>query len=184
MEITIAKSRGVFFAMVAAAGLTLSGISSGFAQEKQKYYFKSLPGLAKYTQQHVIDVGDVPGHQIRVYELHTKFGADAPSYDGIKVAEVWTRAMSDYTNGSGRNSGYGVSLMANGDKIFSLIEVMSQTTVGADGSRKTKFYNVNRLNGGTGKFKGIRGTLVGSGATDFKTGTSDTITEGEYWIEK
>ena len=174
----------ILFSAIAAAGIMLSGLQEVSAQEKQKYYFKSVPGIAKYTQQHAIDIGDVPGHQVRVYEIHTKFGTDAPAYDGIKAVEAWTRASSDYTNGSGRNSGYAVTLLANGDKIFSAVDVMSQTTVGADGSKKTKFYSVSRLTGGTGKFKGIRGTLVGSGATDFKTGTSDTITEGEYWIEK
>jgi hypothetical protein len=40
------------------------------------------------------------------------------------------------------------------------------------------------LTGGTGKFEGIRGTLRGTGFTDFKTGTSHAQTEGEYWIEK
>jgi hypothetical protein len=34
------------------------------------------------------------------------------------------------------------------------------------------------------RFKGIRGTLRTTGETDFKTGTSDVQTEGEYWIEK
>ena len=174
----------VWIAIAATIGLTLSATSDLSAQEKQKYYFKSVPGIAKYTQQHVIDAGDVPGHQIRIYELHSKFGADAPVYDGVKVVEAWTRAASDYTNGSGRNSGYGVSLLANGDKIFSVVDVISQTTVAADGSRKTAFTTVSRLTGGTGRFKGIRGTLNGTGATDFKTGTSDTITAGEYWIEK
>jgi hypothetical protein len=53
-----------------------------------------------------------------------------------------------------------------------------------DGSRKSKFSTVATLTGGTGKFQGIRATLNGSGAIDFKTGTSDVMTEGEYWIEK
>ena len=156
------------------------------AQDKQKYYFETPPGIAKYTQQHIIDVGDVPGHQIRAYELASKYTAEAPGpvYDGIKVVESWTRATSDYTNGSGHASGYVVSLLANGDKIFAVLELVSQTKSAADGSRKTIFTTVTRLVGGTGKFKAIRGTLIGSGATDFKTGTSGTVTEGEYWIEK
>jgi hypothetical protein len=41
---------------------------------------------------------------------------------------------------------------------------------------------VTTLTGGTGKFKGIRGTLRGSGLTDFKT-SGGGETEGEYWIE-
>ena len=174
----------VWIAIAATIGLTLSATSDLSAQEKHKYYFKSVPGIAKYTQQHLIDVGDVPGHQIRIYELHTKYAAEAPAYDGVKVVEAWTRASSDYTNGSGRGNGYGIARLANGDNVFSVLDLVSQTTVAADGSRKTAFTTVTRLTGGTGKFKGIRGTLNGTGATDFKTGTSDTVTAGEYWIEK
>ena len=38
------------------------------------------------------------------------------------------------------------------------------------------------LNGGTGRFRGIRGTLRTNGATDFKAGPSSQ-TDGEYWID-
>jgi len=155
-----------------------------WAQEKQKYFFKAPPGVSKYTQQQVIDVGNVPGHQLRIYELHTKYTTEAPVYDGIKVVEAWAHGVSDYTNGSGRSMNYGTSLLENGDKIFSTTEVLMHTVVGPDGSRKSRFNTVVTLTSGTGRFKGIRGTLRGTGATDFKTGTSDAQTEGEYWIEK
>ena len=36
---------------------------------------------------------------------------------------------------------------------------------------------------GTGKFKGIHGTLGGVTDTDFKN-LAGTVTEGEYWIER
>ena len=158
--------------------------SDAWAQEKQKYSFEAPPGVQKYTQQHAIDVGDMPGHQVRIYELQTKYTAEAPAYDGVKVVEVWTRGASDYTNGSGHFHTYAVNLMANGDKIFSHTEGLTHTVVNADGSRKSRFNTVVTLTGGTGRFKGIRGTLRGTGATDFKTGTSDAQAEGEYWIEK
>jgi hypothetical protein len=184
MNVANCNSARLLCAVGAAVGLTLSGMSNGLAQDKQKYYFKTPPGVSTYTQQHVIDIGDVPGHQIRVYEIHYKYSTDAPVYDGVKVVEAWTRASSDYTNGNGRASGYAVSLLANGDHIFSVVDIISQTKVGPDGSKKGTFTNVNRLAGGTGKFKGIRGTLTGLGTTDFKTGISDAVTEGEYWMEK
>jgi hypothetical protein len=79
---------------------------------------------------------------------------------------------------------YAVLQMANGDKIFNQSEGLSQTSVGADGGKKTTFSTVTTLSGGTGKFATIRGTLRGSGLTDFKTGTSGNVTEGEYWFEK
>ena len=39
-----------------------------------------------------------------------------------------------------------------------------------------------RLTGGTGKFAGIRGTLHAVATTDFKN-VSDSLAEGEYWME-
>jgi hypothetical protein len=40
-----------------------------------------------------------------------------------------------------------------------------------------------RVIGGTGKFKGIRGTLKATTSTDFKTGLGEAVAEGEYWME-
>lgn len=170
--------------LIAMLAVTPFGPTKSWAQEKQKYSFKTPPGVSKYTQQHVIDVGDVPGHQIRIYEIHTKYTTEAPSYDGVRVVEAWARGSSDYTNGSGGAQNYTILLLANGDKIFLRTEILTQAVTTQDGSTKSRFSTVAALTGGTGKFKGIRGTLRGSGGTDFKTGTSDVQTEGEYWIEK
>jgi hypothetical protein len=153
------------------------------AQQKQKYLFKQPPGISKYEEQHTIDVGDVQGHQLRVYSLHSVYAQEAPVFDGVKVKESWLRALSDYTEASGHARGYNVSLLENGDKIFGRWEAITQTTVNADGSKVTRVNTVTTLTGGTGKFKGIRGTLRGVATTDFKT-VSDSSAEGEYWIEQ
>jgi hypothetical protein len=166
-----------------AAGVVISVFGTeASAQEKQKFLFKGPPGVSKYEEQHAIDVGDVPGHQVRVYSLHAVYAQEAPVYDGVKAKEAWTRGLSDYTEGNGRNTGYTVALLENGDKIFGRSEGTTQTTVNADGSKVTKAYNVTTLTGGTGKFKSIRGTLHTVGIIDFKT--ASFVTEGEYWIEQ
>jgi hypothetical protein len=180
----MSNRRAVQLIVVAAFLSGLLATPWASAQERQKYFFKAPPGVTKYTQQQTFDVGDVPGHQIRIYELHTKYTGEAPVYDGTKVAEAWGRGFSDYTNGSGRSSVYVISQLENGDKIFSTTEILMHTVTGPDGSRQSRFNTVVTLTGGTGKFRGIRGTLRGTGFTDFKTGTSDSQTEGEYWIEK
>jgi hypothetical protein len=169
---------------IAAGALLLVASESGWTQQKQKYSFKDPGGLTKYTQQHLLDVGDVPGHQIRVAALQTKYASEAPQYDGVKVVESTGWLASDYTDGSGHFRQYSVLQMANGDRIFTRTEGLSQTSVGADGGRKTTFSTVVTLSGGTGKFATIRGTLRASGITDFKTGTSGNVSEGEYWLEK
>src|SRR5207249_5315546 len=100
------------------AGWVLFFSGQAAAQEKHRYFFKTPSGVTKYTQQHVIDVGDVPGHQVRVFEQHSKYTGEAPAYDGVKAVEVWFRGLSGVTNGSGHGHGYGVTLTENGDKIF------------------------------------------------------------------
>jgi hypothetical protein len=169
---------------IAAGGLLLVASTGSWAQQKQKYFFKDPGGLTKYTQQHVLDVGDVPGHQIRVATLQAKYANEAPQYDGVKVVESTAWLTSDYIDGNGHFSQYSVLQMANGDRIFTRTEGLSQTSVGADGGKKTTYSTVVTLSGGTGKFATIRGTIRVSGNTDFKTGTSGNVSEGEYWLEK
>lgn len=169
---------------IAAGGLFLAAPTGSWAQQKFTYSFKDPGGLSKYTQQHVLDVGDVAGHQIRVASLQTKYTNEAPAYDGVKVVESMAWLASDYIGASGRFTTYGILQMANGDKIVTRGEGLSQTSIGADGGRRTSFSTVTTLTGGTGRFATIRGTLRGSGVTDFKTGTSGNVTGGEYWFEK
>jgi hypothetical protein len=44
-------------------------ISNGTAQEKCRLTWEVPAVDTKYTQQLALDVGDIPRHQIRVYEL-------------------------------------------------------------------------------------------------------------------
>lgn len=170
-------------ALAVLAGVALGAFSTeASAQQKQKYSFKTPPGATKYEEQHAIDVGDVPGHQVRVFSVHSMYTAEAPVFDGVKVKEGWTRAATDYTEGNGRGTGYTVTLLDNGDKIFGRWEGITQTTTGADGSKVTKTNSVTSLTGGTGRFEGIHGTLRTVTTTDFKA-LSDVASEGEYWME-
>lgn len=168
-------------AVAVGVALCASG-TDAWAQQKQKYSFKTPPGITKYEEQHAIDVGDVPGHQVRVFAVHSVYTGEAPVYDGIKVREAWTKASTDYTEGNGHGAGYTVAVLENGDKIFGRWEGVTQTTVGPEGSKVTKTNAVTILAGGTGKFKGIHGTLRTVTTTDFKN-LGESVAEGEYWME-
>jgi hypothetical protein len=168
----------------AAVVVALAAAVDAVAQEKHKFFFKPPPNSTRYTQTHLMDVDDVPGHQVRMAELLSKYAGDGPVYDGVKVVSARGVLVSDYTDGSGRAFSYTVQTLESGDKVFLRTEIMSHSSTGADGARRTSFSSVATLSGGTGRFKGIRGTLRGTGATDLKTGTSGTQTEGEYWFEK
>jgi hypothetical protein len=154
------------------------------AQEKHRYFFKPPPGTSKYTQTHVLEVGDVPRHQLRIAELQSKFGEEAPVYDGVKVREARAIIFSDYVAGTGNAILHTVSTLENGDKVYSRGNIMARTAAGADGGPRVTFTTVTTLTGGTGRFKAIRGTLWTTGFSDLKTGTSGTQTEGEYWFEQ
>jgi hypothetical protein len=181
---TTFRVKALAIAGVLAAALLVAAAGEAFAQQKHKYFFKPPPGTSKYTQTHLLEVGDVPAHQLRIAELQSKFGDDAPVYDGLKVRESRAVVVSDYVAGTGSAFLYTVSTLENGDKIYSRGNIMAHTAVGADGSRRLGFTTVTTLTGGTGKFKGIRGTQWTSGFSDLKTGTSGSQTEGEYWFEQ
>jgi hypothetical protein len=170
--------------IVVVASVVLMAATPGWAQQKFKVPPSDPGASTKYTEQHVVDVGDVPGHQIRVATLHTKNSDKAGEFDGVKTVESTAWLASDYINGSGRFMTYGVALMASGDKIFSRTEGLSHTTVAADGTRKTSYSTVTTYTGGTGRFATMRGGTRATGTTDFKTGTTTTSVEGEYWFDK
>jgi hypothetical protein len=154
------------------------------AQQKHKRTYKQLGQNSKYTDQHTIDVGDIPGHQIRVALLHRAQPADNPlKYEGIAVKEAWEHIFSDYINWNGYHWGYTVTIMENGDKIYSRFDGTTHTTPVTKGGAKGTFHGTTTITGGTGKFKGIRGTINYNGIFDTTTFFNENTLEEEYWIE-
>jgi hypothetical protein len=171
--------------VMSCALISCVAVTDGWAQGRQKYSTpKAMTATSKYTQTHIIEVGDVPNHQLRIFELHTAYTGEAPAFDGVKVKERISRAFSDYIDGSGTATGYAINILENGDKVYERVSIQAQTAVAPDGTKKLSFRSVSTLTGGTGRFTGIRGTLLGGGGSDLRTGLTDTWTEGEYWFEK
>jgi hypothetical protein len=169
------------FAIVATVGLALvAPTDNAVAQEKQRVSFKVAAANTKYTQQHVIDVGDASGHQVRVFELHRTYPSNPPVINGVKLVESWTRAISDYTDGNGLNPGYTVYVLENGDKFFSRYTCVATST----GEGKVNTNCVAQITGGTGQFARIRGVVRSSNTADPKAGFNENQSDIEYWIEK
>jgi hypothetical protein len=177
----LSKLRIVSAVLVSGMFLTASG---AWAQEKHKISYRSPAELSKYTQQHAIDVGDVPGHQVRINEIHRTYPKDLLTFEGVSVVEEWNRGYSDYIDINGHAWGYGIYILENGDKIFTRLDGTSQTSLNPDGSKKSTYTGTWVLTGGTGNFRGIRGTLRATARFDPKTGFNEGQVEGEYWIEK
>ena len=180
-------SRHLFFnrrhliGLSAITGIGLASLlASAFAQEKQHVSYKSLPENTKYTQQNIIDVGDVPGHQVRIYEIHRTFPTDPPMINGLKLVEQWSRGASDYIDNNGTNTSYGVYVMENGDKFFTHSSLVAQSP--APGKLNT--WTTGTVTGATGKLAGMRGLVRSTGSAEPKAGVNETKTEIDYWFEK
>src|SRR6266571_4000173 len=75
---------------------------------QQRLVFKVAAENTKYTQQHAIDVGDVSGHQVRLFEIHRTYPSNAPVIKGMKIVESWTRGITNYTNNNGEGTTSGL----------------------------------------------------------------------------
>jgi hypothetical protein len=180
MENNMNRRRIFTFAVTAVLGLAVAvPAGDASAQEKQRVSFKVPAENAKYTQQLFIDVGDVPGHQVRVFERRNVPG-NPPMINGLKLVETWSRVTTDYTDNNGTSAGYGVFVLENGDKFFARFASVAQST----GAGKLTGMTVGPITGGTGKFAGIRGVIRSFNTADPKAGVYDGQTDIEYWIEK
>lgn len=163
----------------ATAGEPLSPIARDAPARRQQAVFTVDAANSKYTQQHVIDVGDVPGHQVRLFEVHRTYPKNPPVINGLKIVESWTRGVSDFTNNSGASIVYHVYIAENGDKVF-----VQTSPPGVQGGPDGKLTTTTTgpITGGTGKFSGIRGLLRTSVTADLKAGTKEVYVELEYWF--
>jgi len=149
------------------------------AQEKQRLIFKVDAANTKYTQQHIIDVGDVPGHQMRLFEIRRTYPTTAPAINGIKIVESWTRGMTDYIDYNGAATTYGVYVLENGDKFFTRGSVVAVTGPGPSNLTATA---VGPIVGGRGKLTAIQGMARTVTSTDPKVGVDETQVEIEYFL--
>jgi hypothetical protein len=179
-----AKGRlGVWFSFVLS--LLLFGTSATWAEQRQIVRFDAPAANTKYTEQHSIPVGDLAGHDLRIFENVRTFPSDPVVIDEVRIKEWWTRGMTDFTETNGLGTAYHVLLMENGDKIFMRVNFVAQSAVSADGSKKgAKNLIAGPITGGTGKFLGIRGMLRLAASFDTTSGFNESKGEIEYWMER
>ena len=173
---------------VLGAGILAAVLScSAWAQQKHAITMSTEGVTGRYVQQHIIDVDDVPGHQIRILEIHRTIAADhQPIVDGERIVEMWGRGISNYTNGIGPTWGYNTWITDKGNKIFTENTGTSETQPTETGSKRGTYNGTSRIVGGTGRFSKIRGNLVEVTKfdTDPKTGYNAGESHGEYWFEQ
>ena len=178
--------------LLTIAGVLLSGfigLSPNVAQAQKHYPIedKSEWSSGKYTQQHMIDVGDLPGHKVRILELQRIYNDKSKlAVSGAQVKETWVRGYSDYTQGKGKAWGYSIWLLDDGNKIYMEWAGTTSSESTSTGSIEGIFNGVTWLRGGTGKYSAIRGTITDVTAfnNDPKNGYNRAESKGEYWFEE
>jgi hypothetical protein len=163
------------------------------AQERCKFSVEWSREGTTFPHQLRLDVGDMPGHSLAVYEIvHNSYPNAKPNCEGFKVVEMLTHATADTIDRNGRVSGYTTITLDNGDKIHAAYSGTTIAVTGADGSLTTTFSGTSTWTGGTGRYVAVRGftrdhteTLYvkdNQGKLTAKTNTGRG--EGEYWFEK
>jgi hypothetical protein len=175
------KSPSLSAAWSATVLLTALAFSPVSAQERCRLSWEIQP---TYTRQHVIEVGDVPGHQLRIFEAHRRFPDDKPNCEGLRRTESWARVASDYIDRNGSVSGYLIIVLENGDRIFGRMSGTSQTSTAPDGSQRSVATTVTTYTGGTGRYRSVRGIQRESIVFDPGRNFNQVEAEAEYWFEE
>jgi hypothetical protein len=160
------------------------------AEERCKWSAGESGGTSSYPQQLNIDVGDAPGHIVGVFEIHSIAGPnEKPNCEGLKIKETHTYGYRDYRDRNGHTWGYIVTILENGDKIYSEDSGTTETVVADDGSKTTTTETVENWTGGTGRYQSVRGVERDHVRLDWAKGESKptaihSASDGEYWFEK
>ncbi len=164
----------------------VAGASAGtaLAQAAQHAAYKVTAADTTYLQTHTIDVGDVPGHQLRIYEIQRQFPKNGPVIDGLHLVKQVDRAFSDYTDFKGPAVVYGVWEFDNGDKFYARGDQVTESKRNPDGSLFATSHRISKITGGTGKFETMKGTLNALTTLDTKTGKNETQVDVDYTIGK
>jgi hypothetical protein len=171
--------------LIGASMLVLAASYSNMGFAQTKYSITKTPdSKGEYLQQHAIDIDDVPGHQVRVFETRTTFPSKDFAFAGVSVKESLSRGMSDYINFSGPYINYTVYMLEDGNKIFGRAAGSSQSESQPDGTQIIKFSFTENFVGGTGKFKGIHGQVRGSGERVPGGKSASYQLSGDYWLDE
>jgi hypothetical protein len=167
-------------ATVSLASLLGLVLSSGvaFAQQTQHVSYKTSSENTKYVQQLNVEVGDVPNHIVRVFDVH-RTHPNGPVINGSKLVEESVRGMTELTGDGGSSTVYGVYVLESGDKFFGKILQVNRNSAG-----KVTATGIGPITGGTGKLADMHGVVSFVVNFDVKSGFNEGQTDIDYTIGK
>jgi hypothetical protein len=170
----ISKANLTTIALLMAVALSAA---NAVAQEQQHVSYKTT---AENTEVHAtnVDVGDVPNHIVRVFDVH-RTHRNGPMINGVRLVEEFARGTTDVTDSNGTSVGYGMYVMENGDRFFARF-----TQVNKNNSGKIAATGVGPITGGMGKLADIHGFVHFDVNFDVKSGFNEQQTDIDYTIGK
>jgi hypothetical protein len=168
----------------AAAVLLAFGAAQAAEPERHPLAYGLDAGAASYVRQYRVEVGDVPRHELRVFDLTRKFTRATPVIDGVRVVESRERGVADLVDQDGSESAYVIYLLEDGNRVFGRYSGTVKTRRWPDGSRHYDVDGLIELTGGTGRFEAIRGSVTVWQALDPGADSSQGAAQGEYWFER
>ena len=147
-----------------------------------KYSTTTKSDEVEYTEQKSIKVDDIIGHVIRIFKTETVHTNSKKNCEDLKVVKTDFYGISDYIFKSGRVNGYSIATYEDGSKIYSNLDGIAQTP--KDQSKNGIVFFSITITGGTGIYKGVKGS--GNGKTEFNpdTGYSKGFTNLNYSISE
>ncbi len=121
-----------------------------------------------------IEVGDRTGHSVSISKFACTWTTPM-EYGEVQAKDGYDVAYGDSSGAKVRSSGYHVSNLSNGDKIYVRFQGNDTTMDGKPGATEGTW----SYTGGTGKFKGIKGKGIYKGKAD-ASGNMVSDVEGDY----
>jgi hypothetical protein len=156
---------------ILVCGVLLAAAAAASAQTK----FSGAQQCAKSDPEYTVPVGDKPDHVLLLAKQKCTWTSGEIA--GVQIKEEDDTVTSDMSGSVGLDKGFGVGLMANGDKYFGHFEGKTVIKDKAPVSTTGTF----TFTGGTGKLKGLKGKCPYKGTFN-PDGTATFQIEGEYTL--
>jgi hypothetical protein len=167
-----------------AAVFLVVGAAQAAELERHPLAYGLDASATRSARHYRVEVGDVPRHELRVFDLTRKFTRGEPVIDGVRVTESQERGVADLVDQDGSERAYVIYVLEDGNRVFGRYDGTVRTRRWPDGSRHYDVRGTIELTGGTGRFEAIRGTVTVWQAHDPGADSSQGGAQGEYWFER
>jgi hypothetical protein len=176
----IFKSKKCVAFMISLPLIFILGMN--IVEEPQKIKIAGRQEIA-YTNQEIMDFGDVEGHSLVLGRLEG-ININTGEHKFMDSAQIAAVVFSDLIKGNGHHKGYN-KIYLNEDAVFYKYEGKTTTTLSPDGESVTTMEGAFTFARGTGKYENIQGDGTYKAKLLLDPNTVIIIEwAGEYFIKK